>query len=154
MDPRIVFWTAALLNMVVIVALGLRGVRQVRRGDPLAHRRSMLTACALVVLFLLAYLVKRPLLGAEDLSQWSRGAVVNLWVHESFVAIMLVAGAVALVLGRRIATTRRVTGHETDSPAPPEILRRHRRVGWTALVAAGFGLLTACGILLGMLLRG
>ncbi len=152
-DPRIVFWTGALANMALIVILALRGVRQIRRGEIAAHRRSMLTACVLVALFLGSYLLKRSVLGGEDLSVWSRPALVNLWVHESFVALMLVAGGTALVLGRRLARTRRVTGQAHDPPADPARIRRHRRAGWTAIVASFFGLATACGILAGMLTR-
>ena len=153
MDPKISFWTFALANMALIVVLASRGVRQIRRGDVGAHRRSMLTACGLVALFLGSYLLKRFLVGSEDLSVWSRPALVNLWVHEAFVALMLIAGGTAWVLGRRLARTRRVSASADAPPADPAQLRRHRRAGWTALVASFVGLATACGILAGMLAR-
>lgn len=153
MDPRIVFWSLALANMALIVVLTGRGVRQVRRGEVARHRRSMQTACALVALFLVSYVLKRVWIGGEDLELWSRTALVNLWVHESFVAVMLLAGGAALLVGRRLARTRRVTGSADDPPAEPGRLRLHRRLGWTAVVAALFGLVTACGILAGMITR-
>ncbi len=152
-DARIAFWCGALANMGLIVGIAALGVRQVRRGDVPGHRRSMLTACALVVFFLLSYLVKRALIGGEDLDTWGRAALVNLWVHETTVMGMLIAGGVAFHRGRRLAGTRRVTGSADDPAASPEALRRHRRMGWVSVAASALGLLTACGILAGMFAR-
>jgi len=149
-DPKLSFWTFALLNMAAVVALAARGVFAIRAGEIAKHRRSMTAAGWLVVAFLGAYVVKRLLLGPEDLGLWSEAARVNLRVHESFVAWLLVGGGSALALGRRIARTRRVTGRAED-PAPDAAqLRRHRRLGWSAVVAAVLGFATACGILAGM----
>ena len=150
MDPKLSFWTLALLNMAAVVVLATRGVRAIRAGEITKHRRSMTAAGWLVVAFLGSYVVKRLVLGPEDLSLWSEAARVNLWVHESFVAWLLVGGGVALGLGRRLARTRRVTGRAED-PAPSAAqLRRHRRFGWSAVVASALGFATACGILAGM----
>lgn len=154
MDPKLWFWTLALLNMGAVVALVARGVRAVRAGDVARHRRSMLLSGGLIVAFLVSYVLKRGLLGGEDLEVWSAAARINLWVHESFVAVMLLAGGAALVLGRRLARTRRVTGRAEDPLPSAAALRRHRRFGWTAVVASLFGLVTACGILAGMFARG
>lgn len=154
MDPKLWFWTLALANMAAIVALAARGVRAVRAGDVARHRRSMLLAGTLVVAFLVSYVLKRGLLGGEDLAAWSPAARMNLWVHESFVALMLLAGGGALLLGRRLARTRRVSGRPEDPLPSPAALRRHRRFGWTAVVASALGLATACGILAGMFARG
>ena len=150
MDGKLWFWTFALANMAAVVALAVHGVRAVRTGDVARHRRAMRTAALLVLVFLGSYLVKRVALGGEDLATWSAAARVNLWVHESFVLVMLLAGAGALFIGRGVARTRRVTGRSEDPLPAPATLRRHRRLGWAAVIAAGFGLLTACGILAGM----
>jgi uncharacterized membrane protein YozB (DUF420 family) len=152
-DPKLWFWTFALANMAAVVALAARGVRAIRAGEIEKHRRSMLAAGWLVVVFLGSYLLKRFALGPEDLAVWSRVARVNLWVHESFVAGMLIAGIGALVLGRRLARTRRVTGQDADPAPSPAALRRHRRFGWSAVVASALGFVTACGILAGMFSR-
>jgi uncharacterized membrane protein YozB (DUF420 family) len=152
-DPKLWFWTFALANMAAVVALAARGVRAIRAGEIEKHRRSMLAAGWLVVVFLGSYLLKRFALGPEDLAVWSRVARVNLWVHESFVAGMLIAGIGALVLGRRLARTRRVTGQDADPSPSPAALRRHRRFGWSAVVASALGFVTACGILAGMFSR-
>jgi uncharacterized membrane protein YozB (DUF420 family) len=153
MDAKLVFWALALANMGVIVGLVVRGVRAVRRNDVAKHKASMKLAGALVVGFLVAYVFKRGLLGGEDLAVWSQAARTNLYVHETFVAAMLVVGGVAFHLGRGLVRTRRVSGSSEDPPATPERLRRHRRVGWIAVIAAGGGFLTACGILAGMIAR-
>jgi uncharacterized membrane protein YozB (DUF420 family) len=152
-EPKLWFWTLALVNMAAVVALATRGVRAIRAGEIAKHRRSMSAAGWLVVAFLGSYLLKRFALGPEDLALWSQTARINLWVHESFVAAMLLAGAAALVLGRRIARTRRVTGRDADPAPSPDQLRRHRRLGWSAVLASALGFVTACGILAGMFAR-
>jgi uncharacterized membrane protein YozB (DUF420 family) len=152
-DPKLAFWTLALVNMLAVVALAARGVLAIRAGRVATHRRSMTAAGWLVAAFLASYLVKRFWLGPEELALWSAAARTNLYVHETFVASMLLAGAGALVLGRRIARTRRVTGRAEDPAPSPAQLRRHRRFGWTAVVAALLGFATACGILAGMFAR-
>jgi uncharacterized membrane protein YozB (DUF420 family) len=136
--------------MAVIVFLAVRGVRAIRAGDVARHRRAMTLAGLLVVGFLVSYGVKVAVLGGEDLSVWSFGAKLNLWVHEGFVVTMLLAGGAALVIGRRIARTRRVTGRAEDPAPGVDVLRRHRRLGWLAVACSGLGLVTACGILAGM----
>ena len=150
MDPKLWFWTFALLNMGAVVGLAARGVRALRAGDIPKHRRSMTTAGWLVVGFLVAYVMKRIALGPEDLSVWSHAARTNLRVHETFVAWLLVGGGTTLALGRRLARTRRVTGRAEDPAPDPALVRRHRRLGWSAVIASLLGFLTACAILAGM----
>jgi len=145
-DPKLTFWTVALLNMAAAVALALRGVILVRRGRIPQHRRSMLASCGLVVVFLLAYALKRVWLGTQDLSVWSPLARWNLWLHESFVTTMLIAGGVALLAARQLARTRRVTGNPADPPLDPQRAARHRIAGRVAVVCAVLGLLTAGGV--------
>jgi uncharacterized membrane protein YozB (DUF420 family) len=153
MNPKLLFWCWALANMALVLGLGVRGWRAIRANRIDDHRRSMLWAGFWVVAFLVAYVVKALVLGKEDLSVWSRAEVTNLRVHETFVAGMLVAGVTALVLGRRLAKTRRVTQSAADPVASREALSRHRFAGRVALAGALFGFLTACGILGGMLGR-
>ena len=71
MDAKIVYWTGAFINFGLITALAIRGVRQIRRGDLVRHRRSMLTCVALVGAFLVSYGVKLAVLGRENLAAWS-----------------------------------------------------------------------------------
>lgn len=153
MEFRLIFWSLALLNMGAVTALALSGLRAIRAGRVAAHRRFMRLAAWLVAGFLLAYLAKRLLVGAEDLSGWGRAALLNLWIHEAMVGTMLLCGGAALFFARRMAGTRKVTGNAQHPEAPSALLRRHRIAGRIACGAAVLGLLTACGILAGMIAR-
>jgi uncharacterized membrane protein YozB (DUF420 family) len=147
------FWTAALANMALVVALALRGIRQIRRGEVARHRRSMLAAAALVGVFVLSYLGKLALLGHEDRSAWTRADLAVLYFHETCIAAMLAGGAGAGAQALRLRRTRRVTGR-ADDPAPGAgNVLRHRRFGWTAVVAAALGLASAALVLAGMYRR-
>ncbi|MBM4382750.1 MAG: DUF420 domain-containing protein [Deltaproteobacteria bacterium] len=154
MNPKLLFWCWALANMALVLGLAVRGVLAIRANQIEGHRRSMTWAGFFVVAFLVAYVVKRVTLGGEDLDAWSSAARVNLYVHETFVATMLIAGGFAFALGRKLARTRRVTQNANDPLAPRETISRHRLAGRIAVFAAVFGFLTACGILGGMLVRG
>jgi hypothetical protein len=153
MDPKLVYWTAALLNMAIVVALALRGVVRIRRGDVRRHRRAMLAAASLVLAFVASYLLKVLWLGRENLVLWSPTAVWTLRFHEACVFAMLVAAAWAARHAWRIRRTRRVTGQATDPPADPRNLRAHRLAGRAALISAILGLCSACVVLAGMYAR-
>lgn len=154
MNPKLLFWCWALVNMALVLGLGARGWRAIRANRIDDHRRAMTWAGFWIVAFLVAYVAKVALIGGETVGAWSSGARANLYIHEAFVASMLVAGVTALVLGRRLAKTRRVTQNANDPVAPREALARHRLAGRIALGCAVFGFVTACGILGGMLARG
>ena len=78
MDPKLLYWTGALLNMGVIVGLAAWGVRARRRGAMALHRRNMLAAISLVLLFVVSYLFKLALLGREDLAAWASASIRTL----------------------------------------------------------------------------
>ena len=153
MNPKLLFWCWALANMALVLGLGMRGLLAIRAGEIDTHRRSMSWAGFWVAAFLVGYVVKRLTLGGEDLRVWTSASRVNLYVHETFVAAMLIAGGFALALGRRLARTRRVTQDANDPIAPRETISRHRLAGRIALGCAVFGFLTACGILACMFAR-
>ena len=153
MDAKLVFWTLALLNMGAVVGFAFRGVRALRANDIARHRQSMLSSGGLIGLFLVSYLVKVWTLGSEDLAAWTAAHRYNLWIHESFVVAMLVAGGTAWFLARRFEGSRRVTGNPADPAPDPAALRRHRLAGRIGIAAAVMGFLTACGILAGMISR-
>lgn len=150
MDPRVLYWTGALANMALIVALVAAGIRFARRGEVARHKRAMLGAALLVVGFVLSYVAKLALVGREALDVWS---ATDLWVlrfHESCVAAMLVGGGIALVHGLRLGRTRIASGDAADPPAPERRLRWHRRAGWVAAAGALLGVLSAGFVLQGM----
>ncbi len=154
MTPKLLFWCWALVNMALIVGFAVRGMRAVRENRIADHRRAMAWAGSFVVVFLVAYLAKVALLGGEDVAAWSTAARVNLYVHEAFVASMLVGGGFAFAFGRRLATTRRVTGNAADPLPDRSLVARHGRAGRVAVICSLLGFATACGILAGMLTRG
>jgi uncharacterized membrane protein YozB (DUF420 family) len=158
-DPKVAYWTAAWINMALIVALGIAGVRQISRGRFETHRRLMLAAAWLVVGFVVSYVVKLAALGRETLETWDSSYVVVLRVHELCVAVLVGAGALALwkalALGLPIASASREPARTTVRD--PETLfrgvRLHRRAGFLALGSATFGLATAAYVLFGMWTR-
>lgn len=151
MDPKLLFWTGALANLAVIVACGALGVRAIRRGDAATHRTLMVASAALVGLFLVSYVAKVAVLGGEDRSAWTALDHALLYVHELCIAVMLVAGGVALALAWRFR--RRV---DRVRPPPEAFLpgrAAHRRAGWAAAVGGLLAFATAVGVWWGMVER-
>jgi len=153
MDPKLLFWSAALVNLGVMCGFALFGVRYVRRGEVARHRRAMKIASWLIVAFLGAYVLKVGLLGREDQSVWTAVDVWVLRIHELFVMLMMIAGGVAWAKARKLVETRLVT-HDPGDPIPdPAIVRVHRIAGRTAVISALLAFLFAIGVLLGMFSR-
>jgi uncharacterized membrane protein YozB (DUF420 family) len=151
MNPSLAFWTAALIDLLAIVALVAIGIRSIRRGRLSQHRRCMKTAAALVACFLGSYPLKVLWFGRERLFEWSGQAVAVLRIHELCVFAMLVGGVIALILSRKMHRSRSELTQLPDTPlASSRTLRNHRRAGWSAAIAAGFAFLTAAIVLVGM----
>ena len=153
MEPKLLYWTGALVNMALVVGFAVSGVRARQRADVPRHRRQMLVGTALVGLFLVSYLLKLLLLGREEMGAWSHGSVWVLRLHECCVFTMLVAGVLAGRRGHRLRPTRNATRDPADPPAPVALARGHRVAGRIAVAAAGLGLLTATLVLAGMYQR-
>jgi uncharacterized membrane protein YozB (DUF420 family) len=153
MDPKLLFWSAALVNLGVLCGFALSGVRYVRRGEVARHRRAMKIASWLILAFLGSYVLKVGFLGREDQSVWTAVDVWVLRIHELFVMVMMIAGSVAWVKARKLVETRLVT-HDPADPIPdPAIVRVHRLAGRTAVISSILALLFAIGVLLGMFAR-
>jgi uncharacterized membrane protein YozB (DUF420 family) len=151
MNPSLAFWTAALIDLLAIVALVAIGIRNIRRGNLSQHRRCMKGAAALVACFFGIYPIKVLCFGREQLSEWSGQAVAILRIHEFCVFAMVVGGLTALILTRKMHSNRNQLTHLPDaSLASSHTLRRHRMAGWTAAIGAGLAFLTAAIVLLGM----
>ncbi len=150
MDPRVLYWTAAWLNMAVITALVLTGVAAVRSGRVERHRARMLLASLGVALFLLSYPVKVAWLGREDLASWPSLDIAVLRFHELCVAGMVLAGSTALVLARAL---RLRAAPEEARARRPRLVALHRWAGRVAVLAAVLGFLSAGVLLAGMWAR-
>jgi uncharacterized membrane protein YozB (DUF420 family) len=150
---KLLYWTAALANLAIIVAYGARGIAAVRRGDVRTHRRMMLTGTVLVAVFLVSYVLKVVALGREDRSAWTALDFVVLYAHELCVAVMLVSGGIALFRARRF---RHALGSDfaiPDDPATAPEQASHRKAGTLAKWSGLLAFLTACGVWAGMWLR-
>jgi uncharacterized membrane protein YozB (DUF420 family) len=151
MDPKVTYWTVALANMVAAVVLAVLGVRRIRHADVSRHQRLMKSAGLLVALFLVSYVAKVALLGREALELWEPRFVNALRFHETCVAVMVLAGGLALYLA--------TSGRFAEPPAPVDRAARaqrariHRAAGWTALVSSALGVVTAAYVLYGMYAR-
>ncbi len=141
LDPKLVYWTAALANMIAIVALASFGVLRARRREIAGHRRLMLGAAVLVALFLVSYVAKVWLLGREQLELWDARYVQALRFHETCVLAMVLVGTRAIWLGAKSGFTNRARA------------RSHRLAGRTALIAAALGVASAGYVLMGMYAR-
>jgi len=153
MDPKLLFWTAALVNLGVLCGFALYGVLFARRGEIARHRRAMKTASWMIFAFLGAYVLKVMVLGREDQSLWTLLDVWVLRVHELFVVFMLVGGGVAWRQSRKLVGTRIVTHDPADPPPDPGVLRVHRIAGRTAVISSVLAFLMAIGVLAGMVAR-
>jgi uncharacterized membrane protein YozB (DUF420 family) len=150
LDPKVVYWTAALANMLAAIACACLGVRRVRGGDVAGHARLMKSAGALVGLFLVSYAVKVLALGREQLELWEPRYVHVLRFHELCIALMVLAGGTAFA----IATRRRLIDPVARAAAARgTILRTHRRAGWTAIASSLLGAAGAAYVLYGMYAR-
>jgi uncharacterized membrane protein YozB (DUF420 family) len=150
MDPKLLYWTGATLNMAILVGFATFGIRQAGGGQVARHRRLMLLSVGLVVAFVVSYLLKLWLLGREDLGSWSPAAVWTLRFHELCVFTMLISGGLALRRGLRLARTRALIDSESAPEPLPGQIGRHRTVGRIAIFAAALGLLSAGAVLGGM----
>ena len=153
MDPKLLFWTAALINLGVLCGFALCGVVFARRGEIARHLRAMRIASWMILGFLAAYVLKVVALGREDQSIWTTLDVWVLRVHELFVVFMLIGGGVAWVQSRKLVETRLVT-HDPNDPLPdPKTIRTHRVAGRTAVIASVLAFVMAIGVLAGMVGR-
>jgi len=150
MDPKLIYWTGATLNMAVLLGLAVRGAGRARSGQVASHRRFMLSSVALVLAFVVSYLFKLLFLGREHLDTWTSGAVWTLRFHELCVFTMLISGGLAAWRGIGLARTRALLDSETAPEPRPEELRSHRLAGRVAVSAAALGLLSAGAVLGGM----
>jgi len=152
MDPKLLFWSGALVNLGLVLWCVRRGIGRVRQGEVAAHRRHMLAAGALILLFLLSYVGKVFWLGKEDRSAWTGLDHGVLYFHETCVVVMLLSGAVALYRAWRF---RDSLGPDFELPTdgPLEGGSSHARAGRVAAWSAWLAFASAGIVLVGMFLR-
>lgn len=151
MTYNLYFWLYAYLLTMIAIGFALNGYKHIRRGNIAAHRKAMNRAIGLILFFVLSYIFKVILLGREDKSDWSNFYRLVLYVHESFIFLMLVSGTYARVLASRFKHSLTA---EVISPIDRERRRRHARLGKIAIFSTCCALITAVAILYGMFQRG
>jgi len=148
--------------MVAVLILASAGIRQIPRARYERHKALMLTACGLVVFFVLSYALKLGVLGREALQTWQPRYVYVLRLHEVCVLVMLVGGGVGLWQAHRLGlpvtsssdpTSAQALGPGIGADALASGLRLHRRAGFVALAGALCGVVTAAYVLFGMYMR-
>ena len=136
---KLVYWTWALVNMCLAIGAAVTGVAAIRAKRVAVHKRRMLVAGGLVIFFVLSYVVKLATLGGEDLDAWTSAARVFLWIHETFILVMLVGGSLAGWMAWKMS--------RVDPGDLASVHARHRRAGWTAVIASALGAVTAAIVL-------
>lgn len=139
MDPKLAFWTGTTVFFTATLICAGMGWRAILRGEIESHRRYMNASIGMILFFVGAYVVKVFTLGKEDIWSWTAGARAILWTHESIILIMLITGAAARWMARRLPEDQ-----------DPTLRRRHRLSGRGALVAGVLALLTALFVLANM----
>ena len=152
-DPKVIYWTCAFINMGLVVGSVLYGLAQLKAGNPSRHRAMMITATCLVLGFLVSYGLKLYFLGREDLTVWSSTAVWVLRFHETCVLSMVVGGGLGLRWGTQLRSTRSYSLDTADPVADAAIIHRHHRAGQVAVTATGLGFVSAGFVLAGMYSR-
>jgi len=147
MDPKLLFWTGALVNMWLIVAISYLGIAKVRAGDEDGHQKRMLAAGGLVFLFVMAYGLKLVFLGREDLGQWEQWAVTLLRIHELFIFGMIAGGVRAIML---ITKVRKLEAQTPDDPSIQVLRSTHAKTGKFTFASCVGGAVTASGVLFSM----
>lgn len=101
MNNSLIFWTYAYFLMLAMLILAFVGIRRIRHGDYQGHLIAMVRACNLVFVFVASYVLKVMILGRENKEAWSLTQYVILYVHESFILMMLICGTRARILANR-----------------------------------------------------
>jgi uncharacterized membrane protein YozB (DUF420 family) len=158
MNPNLIFWAGALCDLGLAAVCISAGFLQIRAQNYIWHQRLMRAATVLIVIFLIGYVFKLVFLGKEDFSDWTPNDLLVLYIHESFMFVLILCGAAALYLQRKFV---KAIEHLDAPPAgrvefrsgEDRARRWHRWLGRSAVIAALFGLLTAAVVLQGMYRR-
>lgn len=127
MELKTALWYGVLGSITVGYVIALVGVNAARHHEVRAHSRSMTAACAIVGLWLIAYVTKQVLYGREhfggtDHEYWTRYFPLAC-LHMLLAVTTIGLGSYNLYLGRRKI-------HGGGVGAMSSRLLTHRRLGW------------------------
>lgn len=147
---NLMFWVYAYILTLSAIIFAIRGWRSVKNKDYATHQSMMGVAINLILFFVVSYVVKVLVLGREDRTNWSNFYLYTLYIHETFIALMLVTGAWA----RRLAYLFKASiGADQLSEVQQAQRKRHAQLGKACILSALCGLFTATIILVGMASR-
>ncbi|MDH4187610.1 MAG: DUF420 domain-containing protein [Nitrospira sp.] len=103
MDLKSILWYAVLTSLTIAYGIMLAGVRAAKAHDVPHHSRRMLTACTIVGIWLVAYVVKQVLFGREQFG----GTPQEYWtvylpvfaIHMLFAVSTIALGSYNLYMG-------------------------------------------------------
>ncbi|MBO1318342.1 DUF420 domain-containing protein [Acanthopleuribacter pedis] len=144
---NLMFWGYAYLLTTTAVFFAILGWRNIIAGDIQAHKQKMGAAINLILFFVVSYVVKVIVLGREDKTNWTPFYLYTLYIHETFIALMLLTGGWARWLAHTFRTS--LTG-DSVSDVHQKQRRLHGKLGRACIASALCGLFTATIILWGM----
>lgn len=141
MEIADLLWALVLVGMTVAYGMTVNGVRAAKRHDVTSHRTWMTLACALVGIWLVAYVIKQLIFGRDHFGgspdEYWRLYVPLLLVHTGLAIATIGLGGTNMVIGLRrlrngIGAGAMVAG-----------VSRHRRLGHLMQWTFGGTLVTA-----------
>jgi len=139
------YWLFAFVVMCTTLALAVRGISYIKKGDIDNHMRLMVWACNVILFFVVTYVVKVILLGREQKAGWQTLELVILYSHEFFILVMLVGGVRARYFAARFKAGLAAAGVGGGDRA---LRMRHARAGKMAMVGSSCALFTAIFVLI------
>lgn len=144
MSPNLMFWIYAYALTIVALGIAFQGVARVRKGDEVGHAKKMNLAVLLILGFVGSYVLKVIFLGREPKTNWESLHFTVLYIHEFFIACMLLAGGYTRYLAGKFKTS---VGSSNPSAAMLALRKKHRAAGKFCLIATTMALFTATFVL-------
>lgn len=144
-SANLIFWLYAYALTLCALFLAFRAVKKVRRGDYAGHAKQMDYAITLILVFVASYVLKVIILGREPKTNWELPHFIVLYIHEAFIACMLVSGTIARVLAAKFKASLFSNG--TPTALDKTRRKKHRLAGKICLLATSMAILTATFIL-------
>jgi len=126
-------WGMVLIGMTVAYGMTFIGVQAAKRHDVTSHRKWMTISCALVVVWLVAYVTKQLIFGRDHFGG-SQGQYWSLYVPLLVIHMGLAMATIGLGGANMVIGIRRLR-HGIGAGAMVAGVMRHRQLGhllqWT-----------------------
>ena len=145
MNPNLYFWFYVYGLTITALIIAFTGIARIRKGDEVGHSKRMNLAIYLILFFVASYLVKIIVLGREDKSGWEAWNFAVLYIHEFFIACMLISGTYTRYLAGKFKHT--LMAPDALTGLDVQRRRKHRLAGKICLSATSMAIVTATLIL-------